>query len=87
MRGYEVSLVGVPAGEASKSMVEAARVAAALVAARLDRHCFVVALGGGVVGDLAGFVASIYYRGIPVRPDTDHGHRAGGQCHRGEDRV
>ena len=46
-------------------MPEVARVADHLVAAGLDRHGFVVALGGGVVGDLAGFVASIYYRGIP----------------------
>ncbi len=55
----------VQAGEASKSMAEIARVADAMVDARLDRHGFVVALGGGVVGDLAGFAASIYYRGIP----------------------
>ena len=46
-------------------MREVARVADLLVAAGLDRHGFVVALGGGVVGDLAGFAASIYYRGIP----------------------
>ena len=63
--GHEASLVVVPAGEASKSMAEAARVAESLIAARLDRRGFVVALGGGVVGDLAGFVASVYYRGIP----------------------
>ena len=63
--GYEASLIVVPPGEASKSMPEAARVAEAMIAARLDRHAFAVALGGGVVGDLAGFVASIFYRGIP----------------------
>ncbi len=63
--GYEVSLIMVPAGETSKAMSEATRVAEGMIDARLDRHGFVVALGGGVVGDLAGFVASIYYRGIP----------------------
>ncbi len=63
--GYEVSLIAVPAGETSKSMTEVARVAEGMIDARLDRHGFVVALGGGVVGDLAGFVASIYYRGVP----------------------
>ena len=36
-----------------------------MLAAKLDRSAFVVALGGGVVGDLAGFVAAIYHRGIP----------------------
>ena len=36
-----------------------------MISAGLDRRAFVAALGGGVVGDLAGFVASIYYRGIP----------------------
>ncbi len=36
-----------------------------MIEAGLDRGAFVVALGGGVIGDLAGFVASIYYRGIP----------------------
>ena len=63
--GYEVSLVTFPAGESSKSLPEVARIADAMIDARLDRLGFVVALGGGVVGDLAGFVASIYYRGIP----------------------
>ena len=63
--GFRPVLAVVPAGEASKSMSEVARLADRLVAAGLDRHGFIVALGGGVVGDLAGFVASIYYRGVP----------------------
>ena len=63
--GFRPSLALVPPGEASKSMREVARVADLLVAAGVDRHGLIVALGGGVVGDLAGFVASIYHRGIP----------------------
>ena len=63
--GFRPSLATVAPGEASKSMPEVARVADLLVTAGLDRHGFIVALGGGVVGDLAGFVASIYYRGVP----------------------
>ena len=63
--GLRPTLATIPAGEASKSMHEAARVADRLAAAGLDRKGFLVALGGGVIGDLAGFVASIYYRGIP----------------------
>ncbi len=63
--GFRPALAVVPPGEASKSMYEVARVADQLVAAGLDRHGFIVALGGGVIGDLAGFVASIYYRGVP----------------------
>ena len=47
-------------------MAEVARVGDCLIEAGLDRHSFIVALGGGVVGDLAGFVASIYYRGVPL---------------------
>ena len=59
------SLVSVPAGEASKSMDEVARVSDRLIKTGLDRHGIIVALGGGVVGDLAGFVSAIYYRGVP----------------------
>jgi 3-dehydroquinate synthase len=64
--GLEAISVVIPSGEHSKSLPEAGRVADALIAAGLDRHGFVVALGGGVVGDLAGFVASIYARGVPL---------------------
>jgi 3-dehydroquinate synthase len=63
--GLQVHLVTVPAGEASKSLRVAETVCGELARAGLDRKSFVVALGGGVIGDLAGFCASIYQRGIP----------------------
>lgn len=61
----DASLHTVPAGEASKSMSQAADLCGELNRAGHDRSSFVIALGGGVVGDLAGFVAAIFYRGIP----------------------
>jgi 3-dehydroquinate synthase len=63
-RGFQVAMVTVPAGEASKSLQEAARVYRAALGAGLDRRSIIVALGGGVVGDLAGFVAATYLRGV-----------------------
>ncbi len=63
--GVQTTVITVPAGETSKSLPEVEKVCAAMIEAGLDRGAFVAALGGGVVGDLAGFVASIYYRGIP----------------------
>ncbi|MEX1045297.1 MAG: 3-dehydroquinate synthase [Chthoniobacterales bacterium] len=63
--GFSPHLLAVPAGETSKSMATAENLVDRLLAAGLDRGSFVVALGGGVVGDLAGFVAAIYLRGIP----------------------
>lgn len=62
---FETSLITVPAGEKSKSLEQVEAVCEQMVQAGLDRQSFVVALGGGVVGDLAGFVASIFHRGIP----------------------
>ncbi|HTJ43869.1 MAG TPA: 3-dehydroquinate synthase [Kofleriaceae bacterium] len=56
----------IAAGEASKSLAEYARLHDELVGAGLDRGSAIVGLGGGVVGDLAGFVASTFMRGIPV---------------------
>ena len=55
----------VAAGEASKSMTHAESLCREMICAGHDRKSVIVALGGGVVGDLAGFVASIFYRGIP----------------------
>lgn len=56
----------VPAGEASKSWGQAGTLLDELAAAGLDRSSLVVALGGGVVGDLAGYVAASFMRGIPL---------------------
>ena len=63
--GFNPSTVIFPAGESSKSLEVVSRLSEALIAHGIDRHGFIVALGGGVTGDLAGFVASIYYRGVP----------------------
>ncbi len=63
--GFASTLHTVPAGEASKSMSQAEALCRSLTREAHDRKSLVVALGGGVVGDLAGFVASIFYRGIP----------------------
>ena len=62
--GIAAPLITVPAGEASKSFEQLARVSDALLALSLDRGDLVIAFGGGVVGDLAGFAAAIYKRGI-----------------------
>lgn len=63
--GKEPTLITVPAGEESKSLSCLETVCGEMVAAGLDRKSFVVALGGGVIGDLGGFAASVYQRGIP----------------------
>src|SRR5437870_6095576 len=61
--GFVVATVEVPEGEAAKTLAVAARCWDALLAAGLDRTSTVLALGGGAVGDLAGFVAATYMRG------------------------
>jgi len=63
--GHEVSLHTVPPGEESKSLEQTVGLCRALVRARLDRGSALIALGGGVIGDLTGFVAAMLYRGIP----------------------
>ncbi len=62
--GFEATLITVPAGETAKSLKTVEFCYDRLAAMRLERKSFVVALGGGVVGDLAGFVAASYLRGI-----------------------
>jgi 3-dehydroquinate synthase len=54
----------LPDGEAHKTLANASRVLDVLIANRLPRDCAVLALGGGVVGDLAGFAAACYQRGV-----------------------
>ncbi len=62
--GVTAELATVPAGEASKSFVHLERVLDRCAEAGLDRKDMIVALGGGVVGDLAGLAAALYMRGI-----------------------
>lgn len=63
--GFEPTVITVPAGEPSKSMACAEEVCRQMIRAGLDRSSAVVALGGGVIGDLAGFCAAIFFRGLP----------------------
>jgi 3-dehydroquinate synthase len=62
--GFSVDVVTVRAGEATKSLRQASRLLDRFGALGVDRADTAVALGGGVVGDLAGFVAGVYMRGI-----------------------
>ena len=62
--GVRARLLTVPPGETSKSFAELERVIDRLLAFGLDRRDLIVALGGGVVGDLAGLAAALYMRGI-----------------------
>jgi 3-dehydroquinate synthase len=62
--GFVISTVEVPDGEAAKTLAVAERCWNALLEAGLDRSSTVLALGGGTVGDVAGFVAATYMRGV-----------------------
>lgn len=64
--GYRTSQLTVPSGEGSKSMEQAGRLWQALLEERTDRGSAVIAVGGGVVGDLAGFIAATFARGLPL---------------------
>lgn len=62
--GYSVTRAVVPSGESSKSLAMLDELVEVALKAGLDRRSTVIALGGGVVGDLAGFVAASYMRGV-----------------------
>ena len=62
--GFIVSQITLPAGEEAKSIECASEVWQAMIECRLSRESIVLALGGGVVGDLSGFCASTYMRGL-----------------------
>jgi 3-dehydroquinate synthase len=62
--GMQTTEVTVPAGESSKNFAMLEQVCEALLSARIERGDLVVALGGGVIGDLAGFAAAIVRRGL-----------------------
>jgi len=63
--GYNASLLIIPAGEQFKTLETIATLWEGFTGRRLERSSTVVALGGGVVGDLAGFAAATYLRGVP----------------------
>ncbi len=64
--GFRTGFVTIPPGEESKSQSELTRLYDALYQLAADRGTVVVAVGGGVVGDLAGFAAATYNRGLPL---------------------
>ncbi len=64
-RGVRADVVEIPDGEAHKSLATLEHVITRLLELRAERKTTVVALGGGVVGDLAGFAAAVYQRGMP----------------------
>ena len=63
--GFQPALIAIPSGERSKTLEQVGLICDQMVADGLDRQSFVVGLGGGVIGDVSGFVAAIYHRGIP----------------------
>lgn len=62
--GFNVNTIEVPTGEENKSLAQFSRIQDNLVAHQLDRSSVLIALGGGVIGDLGGFAAAVYMRGI-----------------------
>ena len=63
--GFAVNYCVVPPGEASKNINQAIKIYDYLIEQRVERNDVVVALGGGIIGDLAGFVAATFLRGLP----------------------
>jgi 3-dehydroquinate synthase len=64
--GFEPLIVALPSGETQKALTVASYLYDRLAEARADRQTLVVAIGGGVIGDLAGFVAATWNRGLPL---------------------
>lgn len=64
--GRKIEVIVMPDGERSKTLAELEKLAAKLVSLGADRRSILLALGGGVVGDVGAFLASIFMRGIPV---------------------
>ncbi len=64
--GFKVIILEIPAGEEQKTLATAGQLYQRLAEAFVERTTLILALGGGVVGDLAGFVAATYMRGVPL---------------------
>ena len=63
---HRLETLEMPDGERSKKLSQVEKLAARLVKRGADRHSVILALGGGVVGDVGGFLASVFMRGVPV---------------------
>jgi shikimate kinase/3-dehydroquinate synthase len=94
--GFQTSSVIVPAGEATKTVESYLSVVDQLLEARVERRTAVIALGGGVVGDLAGFAAATTLRGLPFaqipttllsQVDSSVGGKTGVNTKRGKNLV
>ncbi|MSP03600.1 MAG: 3-dehydroquinate synthase [Acetobacteraceae bacterium] len=94
--GFETSSIIVPAGEATKNLDTYLSVVDQLLEARVERRTAVIALGGGVVGDLAGFSAATTLRGLPFvqipttllsQVDSSVGGKTGVNTKRGKNLV
>ncbi len=64
LAGFECQSITLPAGEAHKNLDAVSTIYDELIRNRFDRNCTVVALGGGVIGDITGFAAASYQRGV-----------------------
>ncbi len=94
--GVRVTRLTVPDGDRTKNLRQVARLYDALLDARADRSTVVVALGGGMVGDLAGYLAATFLRGLPfvqvpttllAMVDASIGGKAGVNLPRGKNLV
>jgi len=63
--GRQVSIIRVPDGEAYKTLETIENIYDVLIERQFDRYCGIIALGGGVVGDMTGYAAATYLRGLP----------------------
>lgn len=64
-QNFSSQLITIATGEKSKSLTQVEKICDEMISASFDRQSFVVGLGGGVIGDISGFVAAIFQRGIP----------------------
>lgn len=64
--GRRIEFLEMPDGERSKQLAQVEKLAASLIKRGADRRSVILALGGGVVGDVGGFLASVFMRGVPV---------------------
>jgi 3-dehydroquinate synthase len=94
--GFKPTLLIIPAGEKSKTLKQVGAICERLIDSGLDRQSFVIGLGGGVIGDISGFVAAIYQRGIPhvlvpttllAMVDSSIGGKTGVDTHAGKNLI